>query len=85
MANPDPPSGIATQVRRRIRALLAEREMDVIDLAKKVGWSRSAASRRLGRCADPTPLSIAEIEAVALALDVPVAVILPTGREQVAA
>lgn len=85
MSESYPLSGLATRARQRIRGILAERDMTVLDLAEKVEWSRSTASRKLGRTIDPQPLTLAEIEAVAAALELPVSAILPTDREAVAA
>jgi transcriptional regulator with XRE-family HTH domain len=83
MSESYPQSGIATRARSRIRGILAERDMTINDLAEQIGWSRSAASRRLGRTTDPLELTLAEIETIASALSVPASSLLIT--EDVAA
>lgn len=85
MSQPYPQGGIATQARRRIRAILAERDMDIKDLAALVGWKRSTASRKVGRSADQQALSLADVEAIASALGIPMSAILAADGEQVAA
>lgn len=77
MVESNPSGGMTTRARQKIRGILAERDMTIGELGLKVGWSRSTASRKLGRVRDTAPLTISDVEAVATVLEIPVSQILP--------
>lgn len=58
---------------KAIQDLLDEREISKSELARRLGWGRMQVQRRLSGDAD---LTVAELEAIAVVLDVPPAQLL---------
>lgn len=57
-----------------IQSLLDEREISKSELARQLGWGRMQVVRRLSGDAE---LSVAELQEIARALEVPVSQLLP--------
>jgi hypothetical protein len=55
------------RVRKRVRAVLAERDVSASEIARRVGWRQQYLARRLTP-RNPVPFSIADIETIAFAL-----------------
>lgn len=77
------PGEWTTKIRKRIRATLAEREISAAEVARRAGWRQQYLARRLTP-KNPVPFSVADIEAIAIAIGIDPAA-LTTDREQVAA
>jgi transcriptional regulator with XRE-family HTH domain len=66
------------QIAEETRAMLARRRLTGRQLATKLGWSPQALSRRL---TGQLPFTVADLEAVAQVLDIPVTRLLPRSED----
>lgn len=61
----------------RINAVAEEQGVSRTELARRLGWDRMQVVRRLAGGKYATDLTVPELEAIAAALDVPLADLLP--------
>lgn len=76
-------SGWANQVRRHVRGVLSEREIRASEVARRCGWSQSYIAHRLSP-RGTYALSVADLEAIAVAIGIAPADLIPT-RQEIAA
>lgn len=76
MTESNPQSGYANRVRLMVRAVLDAQGVSATEVAKRCGWKQSYLARRLTRTR-PVALSMADLEAIAAALNLHPTALLP--------